>query len=79
MEKEITYSMFEDAYKDGLINKSKLNCIREVYGKIKRRVLYLDIHGDLNNEHLIRSILGMKYRLKKNMKIFTRSGIKSCH
>lgn len=76
MEKEITYSMFEDAYKDGLINKGKLNCIGEIYGKLKRRELYLDIHGYLNNERLIRAIQGMKYRLKKRYEDIYKVGHK---
>lgn len=62
-QEEITYSMFKDAYKQGLISKNRLNYIR---GKFKNLERLEGIRDKEGRESLSRPINGMRYRLLKN-------------
>lgn len=63
MEEEITYSMFKDAYKQGLISKNRLNYIR---GKFKNLERLEGIRDKEGRESLGGTINGRRYRLLKN-------------
>ena len=66
MEEEVTYSMFKDAYKDGLISENRRNRIRARFRELEDLNSFLRDPKFMNDYNLIRSIQGKRFRLKKD-------------
>jgi hypothetical protein len=73
---EITYSMFKDAYKDGLISENRRNRIRARFRELEDLESWLKDTELIDDYNLIKMIQGKRYRLRKDYENIYKVGHK---